>query len=209
MLRSTLQRGINYHINEEDDNLDYQPFINYINDVFLQEGELKESEIKGKDSEDIFEVVWSKIEKAYAKQKETLGDQMNEFERMILLRSIDSHWTDHIDTMDQLRQGIHLRSYAQQNPLRDYQNEGHELFDMMMQNIEEDTCKFILKSVVQVEDDIEREKTTDFGEAKHVSAEDGKEKVKPQPIVKGEDIGRNDPCPCGSGKKYKNCHGQA
>ncbi|MEJ7454719.1 preprotein translocase subunit SecA [Staphylococcus warneri] len=209
MLRSTLQRGINYHINEEDDNLDYQPFINYINDVFLQEGELKESEIKGKDSEDIFEVVWSKIEKAYAKQKETLGDQMNEFERMILLRSIDSHWTDHIDTMDQLRQGIHLRSYAQQNPLRDYQNEGLELFDMMMQNIEEDTCKFILKSVVQVEDDIEREKTTDFGEAKHVSAEDGKEKVKPQPIVKGEDIGRNDPCPCGSGKKYKNCHGQA
>ncbi|MDK4212683.1 preprotein translocase subunit SecA [Staphylococcus warneri] len=209
MLRSTLQRGINYHINEEDDNLDYQPFINYINDVFLQEGELKESEIKGKDSEDIFEVVWSKIEKAYAKQKETLGDQMNEFERMILLRSIDSHWTDHIDTMDQLRQGIHLRSYAQQNPLRDYQNEGHELFDMMMQNIEEDTCKFILKSVVQVEDDIEREKTTDFGEAKHVSAEDGKEKIKPQPIVKGEDIGRNDPCPCGSGKKYKNCHGQA
>lgn len=209
MLRSTLQRGINYHINDEDDNLDYQPFINYINDVFLQEGELKESEIKGKDSEDIFEVVWSKIEKAYAKQKETLGDQMNEFERMILLRSIDSHWTDHIDTMDQLRQGIHLRSYAQQNPLRDYQNEGHELFDMMMQNIEEDTCKFILKSVVQVEDDIEREKTTDFGEAKHVSAEDGKEKVKPQPIVKGEDIGRNDPCPCGSGKKYKNCHGQA
>lgn len=209
MLRSTLQRGINYHINEEDDNLDYQPFINYINDVFLQEGELKESEIKGKDSEDIFEVVWSKIEKAYANQKETLGDQMNEFERMILLRSIDSHWTDHIDTMDQLRQGIHLRSYAQQNPLRDYQNEGHELFDMMMQNIEEDTCKFILKSVVQVEDDIEREKTTDFGEAKHVSAEDGKEKVKPQPIVKGEDIGRNDPCPCGSGKKYKNCHGQA
>ena len=209
MLRSTLQRGINYHINEEDDNLDYQPFINYINDVFLQEDELKESEIKGKDSEDIFEVVWSKIEKAYAKQKETLGDQMNEFERMILLRSIDSHWTDHIDTMDQLRQGIHLRSYAQQNPLRDYQNEGHELFDMMMQNIEEDTCKFILKSVVQVEDDIEREKTTDFGEAKHVSAEDGKEKVKPQPIVKGEDIGRNDPCPCGSGKKYKNCHGQA
>lgn len=209
MLRSTLQRGINYHINEEDDNLDYHPFINYINDVFLQEGELKESEIKGKDSEDIFEVVWSKIEKAYAKQKETLGDQMNEFERMILLRSIDSHWTDHIDTMDQLRQGIHLRSYAQQNPLRDYQNEGHELFDMMMQNIEEDTCKFILKSVVQVGDDIEREKTTDFGEAKHVSAEDGKEKVKPQPIVKGEDIGRNDPCPCGSGKKYKNCHGQA
>ncbi|OMG44816.1 preprotein translocase subunit SecA, partial [Paenibacillus macerans] len=136
MLRSTLQRAINHFINEEDDNPDYTPFINYVNDV-------------------IFEIVWSKIEKAYAQQQETLGDQMSEFERMILLRSIDTHWTDHIDTMDQLRQGIHLRSYAQQNPLRDYQNEGHELFDIMMQNIEEDICKYILKSVVQFEDDVE------------------------------------------------------
>ncbi|MWU57257.1 preprotein translocase subunit SecA, partial [Staphylococcus aureus] len=150
MLRSTLQRSINYYINTADDEPEYQPFIDYINDIFLQEGDITEDDIKGKDAEDIFEVVWAKIEAAYQSQKDILEEQMNEFERMILLRSIDSHWTDHIDTMDQLRQGIHLRSYAQQNPLRDYQNEGHELFDIMMQNIEEDTCKFILKSVVQV-----------------------------------------------------------
>lgn len=208
MLRSTLQRSINYYINTADDEPEYQPFIDYINDIFLQEGDITEDDIKGKDAEDIFEVVWAKIEVAYQSQKDILEEQMNEFERMILLRSIDSHWTDHIDTMDQLRQGIHLRSYAQQNPLRDYQNEGHELFDIMMQNIEEDTCKFILKSVVQVEDNIEREKTTEFGEAKHVSAEDGKEKVKPKPIVKGDQVGRNDDCPCGTGKKFKNCHGK-
>ncbi|HBP2856277.1 TPA: preprotein translocase subunit SecA [Staphylococcus aureus] len=208
MLLSTLQRSINYYINTADDEPEYQPFIDYINDIFLQEGDITEDDIKGKDAEDIFEVVWAKIEAAYQSQKDILEEQMNEFERMILLRSIDSHWTDHIDTMDQLRQGIHLRSYAQQNPLRDYQNEGHELFDIMMQNIEEDTCKFILKSVVQVEDNIEREKTTEFGEAKHVSAEDGKEKVKPKPIVKGDQVGRNDDCPCGSGKKFKNCHGK-
>ena len=208
MMRTTLQRAINYYINDEDDNLDYGPFIDYVNDVFIQEGELTEEEIKGKDSEDIFEVVWTKIEKGYESQKEKIGDQMPEFERMILLRSIDTHWTDHIDTMDQLRQGIHLRSYAQQNPLRDYQNEGHELFDLMMQAIEEDTSKYILKSVIQVDEQVEREKTTDFGKAQHVSAEDGKEKAKKQPIVKGEKIGRNDPCPCGSGKKYKNCHGK-
>ncbi|HCY8388987.1 TPA: preprotein translocase subunit SecA [Staphylococcus aureus] len=208
MLRSTLQRSINYYINTADDEPEYQPFIDYINDIFLQEGVITEDDIKGKDAEDIFEVVWAKIEAAYQSQKDILEEQMNEFERMILLRSIDSHWTDHIDTMDQLRQGIHLRSYAQQNPLRDYQNEGHELFDIMMQNIEEDTCKFILKSVVQVEDNIEREKTTEFGEAKHVSAEDGKEKMKPKPIVKGDQVGRNDDCPCGSGKKFKNCHGK-
>ncbi|GBY26445.1 preprotein translocase subunit SecA [Staphylococcus aureus] len=208
MLRSTLQRSINYYINTADDEPEYQPFIDYINDIFLQEGDITEDDIKGKDAEDIFEVVWAKIEAAYQSQKDILEEQMNEFERMILLRSIDSHWTDHSDTMDQLRQGIHLRSYAQQNPLRDYQNEGHELFDIMMQNIEEDTCKFILKSVVQVEDNIEREKTTEFGEAKLVSAEDGKEKVKPKPIVKGDQVGRNDDCPCGSGKKFKNCHGK-
>ncbi|HDZ6100398.1 TPA: preprotein translocase subunit SecA [Staphylococcus aureus] len=208
MLRSTLQRSINYYINTADDEPEYQPFIDYINGIFLQEGDITEDDIKGKDAEDIFEVVWAKIEAAYQSQKDILEEQMNEFERMILLRSIDSHWTDHIDTMDQLRQGIHLRSYAQQNPLRDYQNEGHELFDIMMQNIEEDTCKFILKSVVQVEDNIEREKTTEFGEAKHVSAEDGKEKMKPKPIVKGDQVGRNDDCPCGSGKKFKNCHGK-
>ena len=111
---------------------------------------------------------------------------MPEFERMILLRSIDTHWTDHIDTMHQLRQGIHLRSYAQQNPLRDYQNEGHELFDLMMQAIEEDTSKYILKSVIQVDEQVERENNR-FCKAQHVSAEDGKEKAKTA-YCKGEKL---------------------
>ena len=207
MLRSTLERSVNYYVNEEADDPDYKPFINYVDDVFLNEGDIKVEDIKGKDNEDIFEFVWNKVEIALKDQKEKIGTQFDEFERMILLRSIDTHWTDHIDTIDQLRQGIHLRSYGQQNPLRDYQNEGHQLFDTMMQNIEEDVSKYILKSVVSVEDDLERDKTTDFGKAEHVSAEDGKEKAKAEPYVKDEHIGRNDPCPCGSGKKYKNCHG--
>ncbi|UWF56338.1 preprotein translocase subunit SecA [Staphylococcus hyicus] len=207
MLKSTLQRTIQYHVNEDAENPDYEPLIHYVEDVFLHEGELKESEVKGKDREDIFEVIWSKIEQAYQRQNDALGDRMPEFERMILLRSIDERWTSHIDTMDQLRQGIHLRSYGQQNPLRDYQNEGHELFDIMMQGIEEDVSKYILKSVVTVEDDVQREKTKEF-EGQHVSANDGKEKVKPKPIVKDQETGRNEPCPCGSGKKYKNCCGK-
>lgn len=207
MLKSTLQRTIQFHVNEDAENPDYEPLIHYVEDVFLHEGELKESEVKGKDREDIFEVIWSKIEQAYQRQNDALGDRMPEFERMILLRSIDERWTSHIDTMDQLRQGIHLRSYGQQNPLRDYQNEGHELFDIMMQGIEEDVSKYILKSVVTVEDDVQREKTKEF-EGQHVSANDGKEKVKPKPIVKDQETGRNEPCPCGSGKKYKNCCGK-
>ncbi|WP_199791771.1 SEC-C metal-binding domain-containing protein, partial [Staphylococcus simulans] len=196
-----------YYVNDDLDEVDYDPFINYVEDVFLHEGELDISEIKGKDREDIFDTVWEKVEAAYEKQKANIPEQFNEFERMILLRSIDSRWTDHIDTMDQLRQGIHLRSYGQQNPLRDYQNEGHQLFDNMMMNIEEDVSKYILKSVITVEDDVERDKAKEY-KGQHVSAEDGKEKVKAKPIVKGDQVGRNDPCPCGSGKKYKNCCGK-
>lgn len=207
MMRSTLDRAIGYYVNDDLDEVDYDPFINYVEDVFLHEGELDISEIKGKDREDIFDTVWEKVEAAYEKQKANIPEQFNEFERMILLRSIDSRWTDHIDTMDQLRQGIHLRSYGQQNPLRDYQNEGHQLFDNMMINIEEDVSKYILKSVITVEDDVERDKAKEY-KGQHVSAEDGKEKVKAKPIVKGDQVGRNDPCPCGSGKKYKNCCGK-
>lgn len=207
MMRSTLDRAIGYYVNDDLDEVDYDPFINYVEDVFLHEGELDISEIKGKDREDIFDTVWEKVEAAYEKQKANIPEQFNEFERMILLRSIDSRWTDHIDTMDQLRQGIHLRSYGQQNPLRDYQNEGHQLFDNMMMNIEEDVSKYILKSVITVEDDVERDKAKEY-KGQHVSAEDGKEKVEAKPIVKGDQVGRNDPCPCGSGKKYKNCCGK-
>ncbi|MGV3243432.1 preprotein translocase subunit SecA [Staphylococcus sp. 11261D007BR] len=207
MMHSSLERTIQYHINEEDDDPDYEPLIHQVEDIFLHEGDLDVSEIKGKDPEDIFEVIWEKVQKAYDAQKEKLGDRMPEFERMILLRSIDAHWTSHIDTMDQLRQGIHLRSYGQQNPLRDYQNEGHHLFDMMMQSIEEDVSKYVLKSVVSVDDDVERDQTKEL-EGQHVSANDGKEKAKSKPIVKDKEVGRNDPCPCGSGKKYKNCHGK-
>lgn len=207
MIKTALTRTIAYFINEEEDNPDYEPLIHYVEDVFLHEGDLKVSELKGKDHEDIYDVIWNKVEQGYEKQKALLGEQMPEFERMILLRTIDNHWTSHIDTMDQLRQGIHLRSYGQQNPLRDYQNEGHELFDTMMQSIEEEVSKFILKSIVSVDDDVQREKTKEL-EGQHLSANDGKEKVKPQPIVKKDEVGRNDPCPCGSGKKYKNCHGK-
>ncbi|UXR74346.1 preprotein translocase subunit SecA [Staphylococcus sp. IVB6238] len=207
MIKTALDRTISYFVNEDEENPDYEPLIHYVEDVFLHEGELEVSEINGKDREDIYEIIWKKVEQVYEKQKEVLGEQMQEFERMILLRTIDNHWTSHIDTMDQLRQGIHLRSYGQQNPLRDYQNEGHQLFDNMMQSIEEDVSKFVLKSIVSVEDDVQREKTKEL-EGQHLSANDGKEKVKAQPIVKKDDVGRNDPCPCGSGKKYKNCHGK-
>ncbi|MBF0772813.1 preprotein translocase subunit SecA [Mammaliicoccus sciuri] len=208
MIKSSLERGVNYHFATNEEEIDFEALVQYIEDSYLPQGAIKVDDIRGRDYEDIVEIVLEKIKTQYNAQQEEFGDQMSEFERMIVLRTIDRKWTDHIDTMDQLRTGIHLRSYGQINPLREYQNEGLDLFETMLNEIEDEVSKYILKSTIDRGEQVEREQV-EIGEAKHVSANDGKEKVKPKPIVKDEQVGRNDPCPCGSGKKYKNCHGQA
>lgn len=208
MIKSSLERGINYHLSANEDDIDYEALVQYIEDSYLQPNVIKADDIRGRDYEDIQEIVLEKIKDQYKHQQEEFGDQMSEFERMIVLRTIDRKWTDHIDTMDQLRTGIHLRSYGQINPLREYQNEGLELFETMLSDIEDEVSKYILKATIDRGEQVERQQV-EIGEAKHVGANDGKEKVKPKPIVKDEQVGRNDPCPCGSGKKYKNCHGKA
>lgn len=208
MIKSSLERGVNYHFATNEEEIDFEALVQYIEDSYLPQGAIKVDDIRGRDYEDIIEIVLEKIKTQYNAQQEDFGDQMSEFERMIVLRTIDRKWTDHIDTMDQLRTGIHLRSYGQINPLREYQNEGLDLFETMLNEIEDEVSKYILKSTIDRGEQVEREQV-EIGEAKHVSANDGKEKVKPKPIVKDGQVGRNDPCPCGSGKKYKNCHGQA
>lgn len=208
MIKSSLERGVNYHFATNEEEIDFEALVQYIEDSYLPQGAIKVDDIRGRDYEDIVEIVLEKIKTQYNAQQEDFGDQMSEFERMIVLKTIDRKWTDHIDTMDQLRTGIHLRSYGQINPLREYQNEGLDLFETMLNEIEDEVSKYILKSTIDRGEQVEREQV-EIGEAKHVSANDGKEKVKPKPIVKDEQVGRNDPCPCGSGKKYKNCHGQA
>lgn len=208
MIKSSLERGINYHLATNEEEIDYEALVQFVEDSYLHQDVIKVDDIRGRDYEDIVEIVLEKIKEQYNAQQEDFGDQMSEFERMIVLRTIDRKWTDHIDTMDQLRTGIHLRSYGQINPLREYQNEGLDLFETMLNEIEDEVSKYILKSTIDRGEQVEREQV-EIGEAKHVGANDGKEKVKPKPIVKDEQIGRNDPCPCGSGKKYKNCHGQS
>ncbi|GGI39229.1 preprotein translocase subunit SecA [Mammaliicoccus stepanovicii] len=208
MIKSSVERGVNYHLVANEEEIDYEALLHFIEDSYLKPDMLKLDDIRGKDYEDIVEVVLEKIKQQYQSQVEDFDDQMSEFERMIVLRTIDRKWTDHIDTMDQLRTGIHLRSYGQINPLREYQNEGLDLFETMLNEIEDEVSKYILKSTIDRGEHVQREQV-EIGEAKHASANDGKEKVKPKPIVKDEQVGRNDPCPCGSGKKYKNCHGQS
>ena len=151
MLKSTLNRAIDFYvIEDEDDSL--KLFVDYINDIFLiEEDHIKLKDINNKSTSEIFNLIWDKISETYNYRKQMMGEEdFKQLEKAILLQSIDEHWTDHIDAMDQLRQGIHLRSYAQQNPLRDYQNEGHTMFENMLIQIEEDVSKIIMKSTIIV-----------------------------------------------------------
>ncbi|MCF7926271.1 MAG: preprotein translocase subunit SecA [Candidatus Izimaplasma sp.] len=124
----------------------------------------------------------------------------NEFLKVIILRVVDTHWTEHIDHMSELRQSIGLQSYAQMNPLREYQDSGFKMFNDMLNAIDDDVTRYILRA--QIRDNMQRVQV-----AKPTITSSGKEtpKSKPREVKK---VGRNDPCPCGSGKKYKKCHGK-
>ena len=121
---------------------------------------------------------------------------LREIERVILLQVVDSKWMDHIDAMDQLRQGIGLRAYGQEDPVRAYQNEGFDMFEEMNHSIQEDTVRYLYH--VETPEKMER---------KRVAQPTSTDREPQKTIVKGRKIGRNEPCPCGSGKKYKKCCG--
>ena len=128
-------------------------------------------------------------------------EQIRELERVILLKVIDRKWMDHIDDMDQLREGIGLQAYGQRDPVVEYRMAGFEMFNDMTKAIQEETTGALFH--VQVEQKIERE------EAPKITGTNKDAEVEKKPYVrKGAKVGRNDPCPCGSGKKYKNCCGR-
>ena len=127
---------------------------------------------------------------------------MRELERVIMLRVVDEYWMDHIDAMQELRQGIGLRAYGQSNPVIEYKREGYDMFEEMIAAIQEETVRRIFLARVQVGGQVQRERVAKVtGES---GGGDGT--VQKRPVVrKGVKIGRNDPCPCGSGKKWKKC----
>lgn len=134
--------------------------------------------------------------------KETKFDdgKFNEFLKAVILRVVDTYWVKHIDQMSELRQGITLQQYAQMNPLREYQDAGFSMFNEMIASINDDVTRYILRA--QIRDNMQRIQV-----AKPMSTSSGKEETKRKPRTTSK-VGRNDPCPCGSGKKYKNCHGK-
>lgn len=155
--------------------------------------------------EDIKEVLLERAHKLYEQREKMFGEEiMRELERVILLRVVDQKWMDHIDAMDELRQGIYLRAYGQQDPVVEYRREGYDMFEEMVEAIREDTVRLILTVQIRREEEPRREQVARPMMASHG---DGSEEKK-KPVRVGKKPGRNDPCPCGSGKKYKKCCGR-
>ncbi|QPA30681.1 preprotein translocase subunit SecA [Thermaerobacillus caldiproteolyticus] len=206
MIQSVIERVVNAHTPREElpEEWDLKGIIDYANANLLPEGDVTINDLRGKEPEEMIELIWEKVKARYdEKEQQIPSEQMREFERVIVLRAVDMKWMDHIDAMEQLRQGIHLRAYGQIDPLREYQMEGYAMFENMIASIEEEVAKYIMKA--EIHSNLERQEVAK-GEAVHPKEEEGE--VKRKPVRKAIDIGRNDPCICGSGKKYKNCCGR-
>ena len=158
---------------------------------------------------ELFNKVLELANEKYLEKENTIGEvNMRELERVILLQVVDSKWMDHIDAMDQLKQGIGLRAIGQDNPVRAYQIEGFDMFDQMIDSIQEDTVSYLLGFEIKKEENLVRRAVVDMDELQEHSSEDLEEEQKPKQVINKKNIGRNDSCPCGSGKKYKNCCGR-
>lgn len=168
--------------------------------------------------EKLRERIHSEIAAAYEEKEKIVGeDVLRQFEKAVMLQNLDSHWKEHLAAMDHLRQGIHLRGYAQKNPKQEYKRESFELFSEMLEALKLEVITILSRVKVRAEEDVEkveeqRRQADDVPknyQHESASAAPGAAKAKPQTEVRdGPKVGRNDPCPCGSGKKYKQCHGK-
>jgi len=184
------------HLQEND----YSEILEASNENLLRKYRLNLSEINGKKEDEIIDFIYEKVVQDYEEKLADLPEEItNEFEKAISLRVIDSNWMEHISTMSHLREGVGLRGYANENPLDAYTKEGYALFDNMLNKINADISIYLLKS--EIRQNTERKEVV-----KKVITNDGKETIKTS--KKSDKVGRNDPCPCGSGRKYKQCCGK-
>ena len=203
IFRHHIEDLIKSHIEPEgyitDDDL--KDIVEFANQNLLRK-DIKNSYLKDLDVEEQIDKLSKKVINEYEeKLKDVPQEVSDEFEKAITLQVIDNYWMEHINTMSHLREGIHLRGYAQEDPLRAYTMEGFDLFDDMIQKIDKDVSTFLAKA--EIRQNIERKEVS---KTKNTN-EGGKEPAKRKP-KRSQKIGRNDPCPCGSGRKYKVCCGK-
>ena len=180
---------------------DYKDIREFVNENLLK-NDLEEKEVNGKQPEELIDFICKRVIEEYEDKIKDIPEEVSqEFEKVITLQVVDNYWMEHINTMSHLREGIHLRGYAQEDPLRAYTMEGFDLFDSMLQKIDKDISIFLLKA--EIRQNIERKENT-----KKITTNDSEDKVEKKKPKKTKKVGRNDPCPCGSGKKYKQCCGK-
>ncbi|MDM0495673.1 preprotein translocase subunit SecA [Clostridium perfringens] len=208
MIEDVVTSAVQAHlgnINEDDFEKELGDLIKYLEDIMLPHGKFTVEELKTSSNEEITRKFIECAREIYKEKEEFVGsEQMREIERVIILRVVDTKWMDHIDDMDHLKQGIGLRAYKQQDPTQAYQMEGSAMFDEMINNIKIDTVRYLFHVKVEAEKP-QRERV-----AKETGASHGGDspEVKKKPVKKEPKVGRNDLCPCGSGKKYKSCCGR-
>jgi len=206
MIEASIDSMLALFCNESNypENWDWEGIIGYTLNIFFDNDEFQVSsdERRELEKDDLKQKILDRILEKYEQRENEIGsERMREFERVVLLRVVDEKWMDHIDAMDQLRYGIGLRAYGQRDPVVEYKFEGYEMFEEMRKNIQEDAVKILLKARINKEQPIERRKVAEPVDATHG---EGPKK----PVVRMRKVGRNDLCPCGSGKKYKNCCGR-
>ena len=200
MIHSLIEEGV---MSYSQDGFDAERFVEYMYNLFMPRGSIEVSDIENLKTEQVIEKVFEIAMKIYNGKEERIGsDRMREVERVVLLQAVDSHWIDHIDAMDQLRQGIGLRAIGQQDPVIAYTDEGFNMFNEMNAHIKEDTIKYLFN--ITIEEPVERKQVIDVDHLSSNIDEDANSKT----VRKEDTTGRNDDCPCGSGKKYKKCCGR-
>lgn len=201
-IKNTIDKLVFDHIEPEGylTDEDLKEIAEYINTNFNLSKQIKNSDFENNKEEYIAEYISERVISEYEKKISELPDEArNEFEKAISLRVIDSAWVEHLNVMEHLREGIGLRGYAQSSPIQAYALEGFEIFEEMLDSIDNTITTFLLKA--KINQNVERKQTLKG------TADDGKEKIKIKP-KKTQKIGRNEPCPCGSGRKYKMCCGK-
>ena len=201
--RHHIEDLVNSHLAPEGylTDTDFSEIVEFANENLLTK-DIKKSEIQKLSADETIDKISKLVINEYEEKiKDLPGEVCDEFEKVITLQVLDNYWMEHINAMSHLREGIHLRGYAQEDPLRAYTMEGFDLFDSMLQKIDKDVAILLLKA--EIRQNIERKEVS---QKKITNDPDkGASKKSPKRVKK---IGRNDPCPCGSGKKYKNCCGK-
>ncbi|MFY8329550.1 preprotein translocase subunit SecA [Vagococcus carniphilus] len=209
MVERTIERYVESHTQGEKTDWNLQGLVDFVGSTITHEDAISLADFERKTPEEMKTFIFDTAKTLYQEKADILdsSEQLLEFQKVVILRVVDTKWTDHIDAMDQLRESIGLRAYGQNNPLVDYQTEGYQMFLDMVGAIEYEATRLFMKA--EIRQNVQREQVAQ-GEAVKPTEEQGtvSSDDKKRPVKVENKVGRNDPCPCGSGKKYKNCHGK-